>query len=121
MGTLEEMSFSIQYGQYSLEGEEWEGGSEAAKDLIRKMLTVSLEDRVSAQEALSTPGSLRAPISPTLSELNMYSAFSPEEVPGGAKTEASIDFICFRALWTKEELKRQRELFRLWIRTTAAF
>ena len=42
-------------GQYSLEGKEWEGVSELAKELVRKMLTVDPTKRITVAEALQHP------------------------------------------------------------------
>ncbi len=42
-------------GQYSLEGKEWEGVSEDAKDLVRKMLTVDPERRITVAACLRHP------------------------------------------------------------------
>jgi len=50
--TDEEVLKNVAKGKYSLEGEEWEGISEEAKDLIRKMLTYDPSKRISAKDAL---------------------------------------------------------------------
>lgn len=42
-------------GQYSLEGKEWEGVSDMAKDLVRAMLTVDPEKRITVSDALDHP------------------------------------------------------------------
>ena len=42
----------VKIGKYSLEGESWELISNEAKDLIKKMLTYSPENRISAEDAL---------------------------------------------------------------------
>ncbi|CDW82279.1 protein kinase domain containing protein [Stylonychia lemnae] len=45
----------IKEGIYDLEGETWQDISENAKDLIKKLLTVDPEQRLSAKEALNHP------------------------------------------------------------------
>jgi len=42
-------------GQYRMDGNEWEGVSEEAKDLIRKMLIVDHAKRITAEEVLKHP------------------------------------------------------------------
>jgi serine/threonine protein kinase len=42
-------------GQYSLDGKEWEGVSEEAKDIVRRMLTVDPDKRITIVEALEHP------------------------------------------------------------------
>lgn len=42
-------------GDYSMEGKEWEGVSEEAKDLVRKMLIVDPEKRIKCEEILAHP------------------------------------------------------------------
>lgn len=45
----------IREGDYDLKGEPWQNISERAKDLIRKLLTVNPEKRISARKALKHP------------------------------------------------------------------
>jgi calcium-dependent protein kinase len=45
----------IQEGIYDLESEPWNTVSEKAKDLVKKLLTVDVEKRISADEALNHP------------------------------------------------------------------
>lgn len=47
-----EISLAIKSGKYSLEDDEWQGISELAKDLVKKMLTYNPYMRISALEAL---------------------------------------------------------------------
>ena len=42
-------------GQYSMRGEEWEGVSDSAKDLVRKMLVIDPSKRISTTDILNHP------------------------------------------------------------------
>jgi len=46
---------SVKSGKYSLESQEWENTSNEAKDLIRKLLVVDPNKRISAEEAFKHP------------------------------------------------------------------
>lgn len=45
----------IKEGDYDLENDPWPQISESAKDLLRKLLTVDPEERISAKDALEHP------------------------------------------------------------------
>ena len=45
----------IQEGKYDLEGDPWQDISDKAKDLVRKLLTVDPDARISAKDALNHP------------------------------------------------------------------
>lgn len=45
----------ITHASYSMQGEEWETITNAAKDLVRRLLTESPKDRLTAEQALSHP------------------------------------------------------------------
>ena len=110
--TSEEMSISIQHGQFSLEGEEWEGVSEGAKDLIKKMLTVSIKDRVSAQEALSHPWITQGTYIPdSVRSEHATRLLSLKKFQGEQKLKQALNSFVLERFGPKEDLKRQRELF----------
>jgi calcium-dependent protein kinase len=46
---------SVRIGTYSLSGAEWKNISAEAKDLIKKMLTYDIAQRISAESALTHP------------------------------------------------------------------
>ena len=45
----------IKIGKYEMKGEEWEKISEGAKDLIRRLLVVDKEKRITIEDALMHP------------------------------------------------------------------
>lgn len=53
-GTADEVMKKIRYGEYEFDEKYWRHVSEEAKKLIRRMLTVNPEERISASEALSS-------------------------------------------------------------------
>ena len=51
----EEIMNNVKKGRYFFNGRDWDGISSEAKDLIRKMMTVNVNSRISAKDALNHP------------------------------------------------------------------
>jgi len=71
---------SVRLGTYSLSGPEWKNISAEAKDLIKKMLTYEITQRISAELALNHPWikkKVAEPVDPkaTISALQNLRAF----------------------------------------------
>ena len=51
----EEILKKVRYGEFKFHKKHWSGVSEAAKQLLRQLMTVNPEERISAEEALQSP------------------------------------------------------------------
>ena len=78
-------------GQFSLEGKEWESVSESAKDLVRKMLTVDPEKRITVANILQHPwiiavsgGSSGQPVNPSIA--------APPSIPTPTGGDQAVSF-----------------------------
>ena len=56
-----EITDKVKKGVYHMSGKIWDGISEQAKNIIKKMLTYNYQERISAREALNDPWFNNAP------------------------------------------------------------
>ena len=111
--TYEDTIKKIQKGQYKLDTDALKLVSNEAKDLIRRMMTYNVNDRISADDALQHPWMLKAQkgdlkgkdLGNTLNNLRTFTA-------GGRLKQALLGFFTTR-LMSQAELNRLAEEFKI--------
>eukprot|EP00347_Sterkiella_histriomuscorum_P020848 403336235 len=103
---------SVRMGTYSITGPEWKNISNDAKDLIKKMLTYDILNRITAEQAINHPWIKKKVLEPsdpkaTISALQNLRMFRAEQ----KMQQAAITFIVSQ-LASKEEMSELQRAFK---------